>query len=430
MKVCVMGLWHLGCVTAACLADLGFTVVGLDDDENLIRRLNEGYAPLFEPGLDELIQKKGLELRFTSDVQEAISDANFVWITYDTSVDENDNADVDFVLSKVKSIFPHFSKNLGVIVSSQLPVRSTRKLQQAYMDYEKKVGNVAFAYSPENLRLGGAINVFMNPDRVVFGADEIDRAVFAPMLKKISKNIEWMTIESAEMTKHAINAFLAVSATFANEIASLCEFVGADARQVARGMKTEKRIGVKAYVAPGSAIAGGTLNRDMRFLSGLSQEFSFPAALIHGALDSNERHKTWTITKLKQEMHGFESKSIGVLGLAYKPGTDTLRRSLSVELCKALAAEGASVKAFDPQIAKLDDAYAKFINLCLSFDEVFKEIDAVVVSTECPEFKGALCAEQVKAMRNKLIVDANGFLSADISACTEKVRYIVFGGIK
>ena len=427
MKICVAGLWHLGCVTAACLAELGLTVIGLDEGET-IKSLTNGYTPLYEPGLNELIQKHiDSNLHFTDNIEEAVSDADFTWITYDTPVDDNDNADVSFVINSVKTLFPYFRKDVGIIISSQLPVRSTRMLQQVYLEgcYFPKV---VFAYSPENLRLGGAVNIFLHPDRIVVGSDESDKSVFAPLFEKISSNIEWMGIESAEMTKHAINAFLATSATFANEIASLCEYVGADARQVARGLKTEKRIGPKAYVAPSSAIAGGTLNRDMRFLSQLSQEFSFPAALIHGAINSNERHKLWAVRKLKLELGDLDGKKVSVLGLAYKPGTDTLRRSLSIELCKMLVDAGVQVRAFDPLIKNLDKPYADFIRLVGHINEVFPGADALVVSTECQEFKGCLKPELIKAMHNKLLVDANAFLAADVKDCAEQMKYIVFGG--
>jgi len=428
VNVCVVGLWHLGCVTATCLADLGLNVTGFDTDEETVYKLKNGYMPIYEPGLEDLVLKhNGCNLFFTSDVELALSNADYIWVTYDTPVDENDIADVAFVVDSVLKLFPYIRRKVGIIISSQLPVRTSRELQQTYIK-SKYPHKAAFAYSPENLRLGHAIEVFLHPDRIVIGTDEHDKKLFEPLLNKISDNIEWMSIESAEMTKHAINAFLATSATFANEIASLCEFVSANAHQVARGLKTESRIGKKAYVAPGPAIAGGTLKRDIQFLSRLSDEFTFPATLIQGVLESNERHRYWVIERLRQEIGDLSGKTIGVLGLAYKPGTNTLRRSLSIELCKTLADSGVYVKAFDPQINELSSPYNCYIKLCNDINDLFYEIDALVVSTECKEFLDCLRTENIKKMQGKVVVDPNGFLSSDASRCQNQIHYISFGG--
>jgi UDPglucose 6-dehydrogenase len=232
MKVCVMGLWHLGLVTAACLASVGHQIIGFDFDETMIAGLQKGRLPLFEPGLEDLV-KAGLAcgaLGFSSDPIEAFQGAEIVWVTYDTPVDEEDRADVDYVLERIKSIMPYWAPSTLVLISSQLPAGSTRQLETACIDWHKKL---SFAYSPENLRLGKAIEVFTHPDRIVVGTrSEQDQEKIKALLDPITEKIEWMSIESAEMTKHAVNAFLATSVVFINEIAALCESVGADAKEV------------------------------------------------------------------------------------------------------------------------------------------------------------------------------------------------------
>jgi UDPglucose 6-dehydrogenase len=236
MRVCVQGLWHLGSVTAACLAAAGHDVVGLDPDTGTIERLREGHPPVLEPGLEDLLER-GIasgRLRFSTTSLDAIAGAEVLWVTYDTPVDENDEADVECVVSRIKGVLPLLPAGITVLVSSQLPVGSIGRLEQ-WMRDRLPNRQIGFASVPENLRLGKALEAFMNPARVVVGVRLLaDRERVERLLSPITRKIEWMSVESAEMTKHAINAFLATSITFANEIASLCERVGADAKEVER----------------------------------------------------------------------------------------------------------------------------------------------------------------------------------------------------
>lgn len=260
MRICVFGLWHLGSVTAACLAQAGHEVVGVDPDPQTIADLRRGKPPLFEPGLKELVAAglSSRRLRFETDVALAVADAEVVWVAFDTPVDDNDMPQVSAVVDPVTACFGLLPDRCLVLVSSQLPVGTTRRLAEAAARAGRT--GLTFGYSPENLRLGKAIEVFTHPDRVVVGLQsEADRdkvsTVFAPFMT----NIIWMGLEAAEMTKHAINAFLATSVAFMNEIAAICEKVGANAKEVERGLKSEQRIGPGAYLSPGGAFAGGTL---------------------------------------------------------------------------------------------------------------------------------------------------------------------------
>jgi UDPglucose 6-dehydrogenase len=233
VNVLVQGLWHQGVVTAACLADRGHSVVAIDEDEATVEGLREGRLPVAEPGLDVLV-RKNLEagrLAFATD-PAAAAGAEVVWIAHDTPVDAEDRADVALVLRQASRLFPHLSRGAVVLVSAQLPVGSVARLEAEFAA-ARPDGRVEFACSPENLRLGKAIQVFTDPDRIVVGvrspyARDRLAALFAP----ITTRIEWMSVESAEMTKHALNAFLAVSVTFANELAAICERAGADAKEV------------------------------------------------------------------------------------------------------------------------------------------------------------------------------------------------------
>ena len=429
MKVCVVGLWHLGSVTSACLASGGHDVVGLDFDESLIKRLQAGEPPIYEPGLEDLIAE-GLNkntLRFTGDLETALDGVDVVWVAYDTPVDEEDHADVQYVVDQVEALFPFLPMNAIVMVSSQLPVGTTALIEQNYVQaYPKRP--VTFACSPENLRLGNAISVFSNPDRVVVGlrSDAAKEKVTA-LLKPFTDRIEWMSVESAEMTKHAINAFLAVSVTYANEIAVLCEKVGADAKEVERGLKTEARIGHKAYLSPGGAFAGGTLARDLRFLTSIGNRQGQPTVLLSATIESNNQHKQWVREKLISVLGDLKGKSIAILGLTYKPGTNTLRRSSAVELCTWLCEQGARVQAFDPAIKELPANMAEKIKICDAPVEALLEADAIVVATQWPEFR-SFASSMGTTKEHPIIIDQNRFLQGSLDLA--KVNYYAVGSLE
>ena len=430
MKICVQGTWHLGSVTAACLADKGHKVIGLDYDTNVINSLSKGKAPIYEPGLDDLIGKGLAEKRlsFFDRPIDHISDQDILWITYDTPVDDDDQADIEFVFEQVEKTIPYLPLGITVLVSSQMPVGSIRRLEKLTQKNHPEL-KIGFAYSPENLRLGKAIDIFMNPDRIVVGfRSERDQKKICKMLLPITEKIEWMTIESAEITKHAINAFLATSITFANEIATVCELTGADAKQVERGLKSEQRIGPKAYLSPGSAFAGGTLARDIQFLNQVGDNEGIKLPLLSSVKPSNDQHKSWAMRRLLAKFSDISGKKITLWGLAYKPGTDTLRRSLAVELANALIEKGVILTIHDPLVKSLPDAWkGKVIKSSHPLDSVF-EADALVVTTECTIYKEVEVAKIPSIAPGIMILDANRFLDSLLNL--DGIEYISVGQIK
>lgn len=428
MKVCVLGLWHLGTVTAACLASEGHQTVGLDFDSEQVKHLQDGKPPLFEPELENLVHSglKEQRLRFTTDIVSALDETEVVWIAYDTPVDDDDRADVDFVVERVTRLFPHLREGTLILISSQLPVGTTRRLERAFGDIcpDKKV---SFAYSPENLRLGKAISVFTRPDRVVVGVRyEMDKERIGALFRPFTERIEWMSIESAEMTKHALNAFLALSVTFANEIATLCEQVGADAKEIERGLKSEERIGPKAYLSPGTAFAGGTLARDVAFLTKVGAEHGLSTPLLTAVRTSNDVHRLWVRRKLESLLGQLAGLCVAVWGLTYKPGTDTLRRSGSVELCRWLAEQGARVMAHDPAVKMLPDDLAGNITLCDTPLAALPEAAVLVVLTEWPEFKTVMANDVISVMPIPVVIDPNRFLVKTLGS-DRRIRYVAVG---
>lgn len=427
MNIAVVGLWHLGTVTAACLASIGYTIIGFDENAEIISGLQEYRLPIFEPGLEGLV-RKGIAsgtLRFSSNPQ-SLATAEIVWITYDTPVDETDRADVEYVIHRATTLFPFVSEGALVLISSQLPVGSTRRLEDIYRRVRPE-GTTTFAYSPENLRLGKAIETFTQPDRVVVGVRVVtDRDRVARLLKPFTERIEWMSVESAEMTKHALNAFLATSVAFANELGTLCEQVGADAREVERGLKTDARIGPRAYLRPGHAFAGGTLARDLSFLADIGHREALPVHVISAVQHSNEAHKDWPRRRLKEALGDLRTISIAILGLTYKSGTDTLRRSSAIDTCRWLSNQGASVHAYDPAVRTLPMEFTQYVDLRSSIEEALRGASAVLVATECPEFRLITPDDLVQWMERPIVLDPGRFLETCLST-DKRIRYLAVG---
>jgi len=427
MKVCVLGLWHLGSVTAACLASGGHFVTGLDFDEQVVKNLEKGQPPLFEPGLEELIRKGIAEkkLGFTADIKQAVSGAKVIWVTYDTPVDEDDRADVNYVIERVARIFPDLETGQKILISSQLPVGSIRQLEAMLTEAYPNI-DVSFACSPENLRLGKAISVFTKPDRVVIGIRKDEgKEIFTELLSPFTDRIEWMLVESAEMTKHALNAFLAVSVTFINEIAVICEQVGADAKEVERGLKSEARIGPNAYLGPGGAFAGGTLARDVAFLTQLSEQYKVPVQLFPAIKSSNDVHKNWARRRLIQILGDLKGKTVAIWGLTYKPGTDTLRRSSAVELCKWLLEQRVNVRVHDPVVKKVPEDLQQ-VYISVSALDAVQNADALVVVTEWPDYLNVDMNSVAAAMRTPYVLDVNRFLAKNVKALPA-IKYVAVG---
>lgn len=412
MNITVAGLWHLGCVIAAGLAKAGHRVIGFDPDDAVVNKLKAGKAPLFEPGLDDAIAEglvRGV-LNFTSVGVAALEYTEVLWVAYDTPVSDDDRADTGYVEEQVMGLLVDAPVGLLVLISSQMPVGSAARLEQrAQATWPTK--NIRFAVSPENLRLGQALPYFLKPDRVVVGVRKgEDRHLLEQVFAPINGPVEWMSVESAEMAKHAINAFLALSVTFANELAVLCEKTGADAREVERALKSESRIGPKAYVRPGSAFAGGTLARDVVFLSELAEANGAPITLVPAIQSSNETHKQWIYRVAADVLCGKTGARVAVLGLTYKPGTDTLRRSTSVEFCRWAAAQGCVVCAHDPAVNQLPEDLAVKIKLCATAKETCRGASLIVIGTPWPAFKDIKGEDVAVWAPGAVVVDPNRYL--------------------
>jgi len=431
VRICVHGLWHLGCVTAACLSDAGLATVGLDDDAARVADLRRGIAPLFEPGLAELIahgQQSG-RLSFTAEADRAVAGSDLVWVAFDTPVDDDDRADTDFVVARVERLFPHVRDQATVAVSSQLPVGSVRALADRFAAVASG-RRVGFACVPENLRLGNAIAAFRSADRFVVGVDDSPdgrraSAALESILGRFSSNIVFTSLESAEVVKHALNSYLASAIALTNEIATICELVGADAEQVERGIRTDPRIGTKAYVRAGPAFAGGTLARDVTMLIDIAARVGLDVPALRAILASNQAHRMWAARRLAECIGPLVGRKIAVLGLAYKMGTSAIRRSTAIEMCRWLLGAGAEVRAFDPAVQSLP-ADLHGVRIVGAAEDAIDGADALVIATDWPQFATLDPDTVVRRMASPLIIDQFRLLAPAIAG-DARIRYVTVG---
>jgi len=413
-KICVIGAWHLGSVVSSCLADAGYSVVGMDSNRERVQKLNVGVAPLYEPGLDELLRRnvESKRLSFTTDLETAVKDARYVLITLDTPVDAQDEVDVSEIFVVSRALGLCLENGAVVVVSSQVPVGTCDKIKSTIEESARSRGiDFDVAYSPENLRLGRAIECFRNPDRIVIGADkestldsveQLFSVISAPKLR--------MGLRSAEMTKHALNCYLATCISFANEIANLCDIVGADAMEVSEGLHSDHRVGRGAPLRPGLGFSGGHLARDLKVIVGLGRQFRHETHLIDGVLKVNEEQNKSVVKKLERILGALRGSSIAVLGLTYKPGTSTLHRSAALEIISDLVQKGAIVRAHDPKAAMEEIRQHREFEFCKDPYKAVEGSDALVIVTEWPEYR-RLDFDAIKAkMKRPILFDPTNML--------------------
>jgi UDPglucose 6-dehydrogenase len=401
-----------------------YDVIAHDPDPAVIDALQRGKPPLFEPGLAELLERgvRSGRLTYTSSTAAA-AQADVIWITFDTPVDDDDNPDVDHVARNVEAVVRVAAAGTLVVISSQVGVGFLARMEQMAAALGAEVD---FAYCPENLRLGQALEIFRQPDRIVAGIrTPRERDRLGALLAPFSANVVWMSPESAEMTKHALNAFLATSVTFINEIAGICEAAGADVKDVERGLKSESRIGPRAYLAAGGGIAGGTLARDVRALTAIGNHADRPTNVLAAVLTTNALQQRWADRAMQREFPDLRDARITVFGLTYKPGTDTLRRSTAVEFCRRMHALGARVRAYDPAVRGLPGEFAGTIELDRNRTAALAGADALVIGTDWPEFQ-SLTPESLDAMRRRLVIDPRRFLESQLGH-DATIRYLGVG---
>jgi UDPglucose 6-dehydrogenase len=414
-KICVIGTGYVGLVTGTCFADLGNEVTCLDIDHERIASLKAGQMPIYEPGLEQLVKQNvaAERLFFTTDYALALKDAEYAFIAVGTPSGNDGEADLRYVRSAAEAIADHVKNAILVINKSTVPVGTGDWVADVINRRRHgKALNFSVVSNPEFLREGSAINDFMNPDRVVLGSEDQSAASrVAQLYQPLRCTIMTTDLRTAEMIKYASNAFLATRISFINEIANICEELGADVREVARGMGLDKRIGPQ-FLDAGLGWGGSCFPKDVKALEHMAVLHGTQPQLLQAVMEINRNQRRRAVMKLRKSLKTLNEKTIGVLGIAFKPNTDDIRDAAAIELIHLLQNEGAQIKAYDPQAMENASHVLKNVVLCENPYQVAEGADALVLATEWNEFKQLDFKKLKSIMKQAVILDGRNLWDA------------------
>lgn len=418
MNITVIGSGYVGLVSGTCFAEMGNKVTCVDIDPVKIEKLNQGVIPIFEPGLDTMILKnvKNENLFFTRELDKALRNSEIAFIAVGTPMGDDGSADLQYVLAVAKSIGQSMQKRLIVVDKSTVPIGTADKVKETIQkELDKRNSHLQFdvVSNPEFLKEGAAIDDFMKPDRVLIGADsevafEVMKQLYSPFFRTHDRFIS-MDIRSAEMTKYAANAMLATKISFINEIANICEKVGADANQVRIGIGSDKRIGY-SFIYPGAGYGGSCFPKDVKALKNIAKEYGYEAQLITAVEEVNDVQKLVIAKKIvKRFGEDLTGCTFAIWGLAFKPGTDDMREAPAIYVIKELVKRGAKIKAYDPKA--MNEAKNHYLREVVGIEyvhskyEVLKNADALVLLTEWKEFRSPDFEEIKSQLKLPIIFD-------------------------
>jgi len=407
-NICVVGVGYVGLVTAACFADLGNKVVALDINEKRIADLKKGIMPIYEPGLEELVKRnvQAKRLSFTTSYSDALKDTEFVFIAVATPSGESGEADLQYVASAAQTIAQTMSAPLIIINKSTVPVGTGDWVADIVKKYQVKPIPFSVVSCPEFLREGTAISDFMQPYRTVLGSFDHEAAEKVAQLHlPLRAPIVITDLRTAEMIKYASNAFLATKISFINEIADICEALGADVKEVAVGMGYDKRIG-PAMLDAGLGWGGSCFPKDIKALSFMAEEKGIDPAILNTVTHSNYARREAVIRNVEEMLGGLKGKTVGLLGLAFKPNTDDMREAPSIDIAQGLIAAGANVRAYDPVASKNAQVLLPAVKQFSDAYSLAGGCDALMVLTEWNEFKNIDLQRLRDAMKTPVIFDA------------------------
>ena len=402
MHIAVIGTGYVGLVTGACFAEFGVEVTCVDVDEKKIEGLKNGKIPIYEPGLDQIVLKnaKAGRLHFTTDIKSAVEQALVIFIGVGTPPKEDGSPDMSYYQQAAKDIAEAMNGYKVLVTKSTVPVGTGKWLREFVTENQKVKTNFGVASNPEFLREGAAIDDFMRPDRVVVGSNEPDAIAIMKDLYRplylIETPVVITSLEAAELIKYAANAFLATKITFINEIANLCDAIGCDVHDVARGMGMDNRIGRK-FLHPGPGYGGSCFPKDTRAFTKVGDKYNVETSVVDAVIEANEHQRQAMIPKIEKLLGNIEGKRIGVLGLSFKPETDDMRESPATDIIRALVAKGATVKAFDPVAIEEAKHYLPDIEYASDEYDAIDGADILVIITEWNQFR-ALDMERVKRL--------------------------------
>ena len=410
----------MGLVTGACLADFGMSVTCVDNDGAKIAKLMNGEIPIYEPGLEALVEKnaKAGRLHFSTDLAPAVQNALAIFIAVGTPPKEDGSADLSYVVQVANSVADNLTGYKVVVTKSTVPIGTGHMVEKIIAERTNGSHPFSVVSNPEFLREGSAIEDFMRPDRVVIGARDpqavaIMKDIYSP-LYLIETPFVITNVESSELIKYASNAFLATKITFINEVADLCERLGADVHHVAKGMGLDKRIGPK-FLHPGPGYGGSCFPKDTQALTEIARGAGSPFEIVEAVVQVNERIKNGLIDRVRKAVgENLAGKVVAILGLSFKPETDDMRESASIPLTKALVAEGATVRAFDPEaMENAKELLPRQVEYCSQSYETAEGADVLVILTEWNQFRSLDMARIRSLMRRPVVVDLRNVCQVD-----------------
>lgn len=419
MKIAVVGTGYVGLVTGTCFSETGNTVTCVDIDQEKVKKLQNGKITIYEPGLEQLFERniKQKRLSFTTNLEEGIKDAKIIFLALPTPPGEDGSADLKYILKVAEDLGPLLKEYTVIIDKSTVPVGTSEKVRQKIAAGSKVDFDVVS--NPEFLREGVAVEDFMKPDRVVIGtssteAQKIMEVLYAPFVRQ-GNPIIFMDEKSAELTKYAANSFLATKITFMNEIANLCELLGADVDSVRRGVGTDSRIG-KRFLFPGIGYGGSCFPKDVQALAKSSQEVKYEFKILTSVMEVNELQKTKLIPRIKDYFkNDLKGKSIAIWGLSFKPHTDDIREAPALYNIEALLAEGAVIKVHDPEsMDNVKKLFGDKIQYALTPYEAAEGADAILIATEWPEFRAPDFDKLSSLVKAKVIFDGRNLYDLNI----------------
>ena len=409
-QICVVGVGYVGLVSGACFADLGNRVIALDIDEKRVENLNKGIMPIYEPGLEELVERnvKAGRLSFTTSYEEALDGTEFAFIAVGTPSGVEGDADLQYVAAAARSIAENMKENLIIINKSTVPVGTGDWVADIVKEAQPEPIDFSVVSCPEFLREGSAIGDFMNPHRTVLGSQDQGAAEkVAHLHLPLRAPIVITNLRTAEMIKYASNAFLATKISFINEVADICEALGADVKEVAVGMGYDKRIG-PMFLDAGLGWGGSCFPKDVKALAFMAEEQGLEPFILNKTLDVNYKRREDAVNHVTAMLGGdVKGKTIGLLGLAFKPNTDDMRDAPSIDIANALMKAGATVKGYDPVAMDVARGSLPAVKMCKNSYEMAEGCDALVVVTEWNEFK-QLDLKKIKDAMNESVVIFDG----------------------
>lgn len=407
MYISIIGSGYVGLVTGACFAELGNKVICADNDLKKISRLKKGIIPIYEPGLEELIKinLKKKRLKFTSNINEAVRATDIIFLAVGTPSLENGEADLTGIENVAKSIAVNMNGYKLVVEKSTVPVETGKWVKHTIETYIKKKIKFDVASNPEFLKEGQAINDFMHPDRVVIGVESKKAAgLLLELYRPLNAPIVVTDIKSAELIKHASNSFLATKISFINVISRICDKVGADVVEVALGMGLDKRIG-KSFLNAGIGYGGSCFPKDLDAFITISEKLGVNFDLLRAVKAANQEQKDFFLEKIKNKLWIIKDKTIGILGLSFKPDTDDIRNAPSLDIIRVLKSEGAKLKVYDPSSMPKAKEILSEIKFCRDSYEVCKDSDCLLIVTEWDEFKELDFSKVKKLLKRPLVID-------------------------